>query len=191
MGSRRSTRQNTVVNRVAPPLRGSTMAQAMPSKLARARAQASHSHAPCTEQPAPAIQLAPVIQPAPALMASQAAQVGSRLSQPSRPIIEPGAFSPHFFADLTFRNSNLALEVYHPFIVQGAFHPSSSNLNSEQHLSGQVIELTSTLAQQMTLVNQLLQRTEIQRAPNEKSQSKTRVDEPFQQRPGKQLLNQS
>ncbi|KAM2570365.1 hypothetical protein TB2_010345 [Malus domestica] len=124
-------------------------------------------------------------------MASQAAQVGSRLSQPSRPIIEPGAFSPHFFADLTFRNSNLALEVYHPFIVQGAFHPSSSNPNSEQHLSGQVIELTSTLAQQMTLVNQLLQRTEIQRAPNEKSQSKTRVDEPFQQRLGKQLLNQS
>ncbi|KAM1807237.1 hypothetical protein ACFX11_030282 [Malus domestica] len=123
------------------------MDQAMPSKFARAQAQASYSHAPRTEQPAsvaqPAlvIQRAPVIQPAhaaqPTLMASQ---VGSRLSQLSRPIIKARAFSPHFSADLTFPNSNLALGVNHHSIVQGgAFHPSSSNPNGEQNLSRQVI----------------------------------------------------
>ncbi|KAM2071146.1 hypothetical protein ACFX1X_040137 [Malus domestica] len=53
MGSRRSMRQNAVVSRVAPPLQGSNIAQDMPSKLARARAQASHSHAPHIKQPAP------------------------------------------------------------------------------------------------------------------------------------------
>ncbi|KAM1859601.1 hypothetical protein ACFX13_011883 [Malus domestica] len=59
MGLRRSMRQNAIVSRVAPPLQGSTMAQAMPSKLARARAQASHSHAPRIEQPASVTQPAP------------------------------------------------------------------------------------------------------------------------------------
>ncbi|KAM2994325.1 hypothetical protein FF2_046310 [Malus domestica] len=97
-------------------------------------------------------------------------------------MIEPGAFSPHFFTDLIFPNSNLALGVYHTFITQGdAFRPSYSNPNGEQHLSRQVIELTSALAQQTTLVNQLLQRTEMQGAPDEVSRSRTRVDkEPLQ-----------
>ncbi|KAM1360453.1 hypothetical protein ACFX2F_047308 [Malus domestica] len=41
-------------------------AQVVPSKFARARAQASHSLASHTKQPAPTKQLAPVAQPAPA-----------------------------------------------------------------------------------------------------------------------------
>ena len=124
-------------------------------------------------------------------MTFQAAQVGPRLSQPSGPTIEPGAFSPHFFADLTFPNSSLAPGVNHHSTAQGGtFLPSSSNPNGEQHLSRQVIELTSALAQQTTLVNQLLQRTEIQRAPDEVSRSRTRADEPLHQRPGKQPVNQ-
>ncbi|KAM2609188.1 hypothetical protein TB1_037436 [Malus domestica] len=153
--------------------------QAVPSKFTWTQAQASHSHAPRTEQPAPVIQPAPAAQPA--LMASQAAQVDPRQSQPSG-IIEAGVFSAHFSADLTFPNSNLALGVNHPSIVQGgAFHPSSSNPNGEQNLSRQVIELTSTFVQQTTLVNQLLQR-----AHDEVSRSKTRADdEPLKQRPGK------
>ncbi|KAM1430410.1 hypothetical protein ACFX2I_046479 [Malus domestica] len=126
-------------------------------------------------------------------MVSQVAQVRPRQSQPSGPIIEAEAFSPHFSADLTFPNSNLALGVNHPFIVQrGAFHPSYSNPNGEQNLSRQVIELTSALAQQTTLVNQLLQRTEMHCAHDEVSRSRTRVDkEPFKQRPGKQPFNPS
>ncbi|KAM1536142.1 hypothetical protein ACFX1Z_015070 [Malus domestica] len=75
------------------------------------RSQASHSRASCTEQPTLVAQLAPATQPA--YVVSQAAQVGSRLSQPLGPIIEPGVFSPHFSADLTFPNSNIALRVYH------------------------------------------------------------------------------
>ncbi|KAM1521712.1 hypothetical protein ACFX10_011916 [Malus domestica] len=148
-------------------------------------------------QPAPDEQPTPVVQPAsfeqptltaqPAPVAFQAAQVGPRLSQPSGPTIEPGAFSPHFFMDLTFPNSNLAPGVYHISTAQGgAFLPSSSNPNGEQHLSRQVIELTSALAQQKTLVNQLLQRIRIQRTPDEVSRSRTRADEHFQQHPGKQ-----
>ncbi|KAM1891433.1 hypothetical protein ACFX14_034717 [Malus domestica] len=66
MGPRRSTRLNVVIGGVVPPLRGSTMAQAVPSKLARARAQALHSHASRIEQPAPDKQPTPVAQPAPA-----------------------------------------------------------------------------------------------------------------------------
>ncbi|KAM2144250.1 hypothetical protein ACFX1R_047955 [Malus domestica] len=124
-------------------------------------------------------------------MAFQAAQVGPRLSQPSGPTIEPGAFSPYFFADLTFPNSNLVPGVYHLSTAQGgAFLLSFSNPNGEQHLSRQVIELTSALAQQKTLVNQLLQRIGIQRAPDEVSRSRTRADEHFQQCPGKQPLDQ-
>ncbi|KAM1225196.1 hypothetical protein ACFX2G_044942 [Malus domestica] len=152
-------------------------------------------------QPAPNEQPTPVVQPAsfeqptltaqPAPVAFQAAQVGPRLSQPSEPTIEPEAFSPHFFVDLTFPNSNLAPGVYHLSTAQGgAFLPSSSNPNGEQHLSRQVIELTSALAQQKTLVNQLLQRIGIQRAPDEVFRSRTRADEHFQQRPGKQPLDQ-
>ncbi|KAM2018845.1 hypothetical protein ACFX1T_021728 [Malus domestica] len=147
------------------------------------------------EQPTPMAQPAPVEQPTltaqPALVAFQAAQVGPRLSQPSGPTIEPGAFSPHFFTDLTFPNSNLAPGVYHHSTAQGgAFLPSSFNPNGEQHLSRQVIELTSALAQQTTLVNQLLQRIGIQRAPDVVSRSRTRADGPFQQRPDKQPLDQ-
>ncbi|KAM2168866.1 hypothetical protein ACFX1Q_038266 [Malus domestica] len=128
MGLRRSMRQNAVVSRVAPSLQGSTMAQAMPSKLARARAQASHSHAPRIEQPAPVTQHAPTTQPASVIqlapaalptpaslppMVSQAAQVVPRISQLSRATIELGAFSLYFSADLTFPNLNLTTGVYH------------------------------------------------------------------------------
>ena len=147
-------------------------------------------------QPTPAEQPTPVVQPAlvahPTSLAFQAAQVGPRLSQPSGPTIEPGAFSPYFSADLTFPNSNLTLGVYHPSTAQGGtFLPSSSNPNGEQHLPRQVIELTSALAQQKTLVNELLQHTKMQHVPNKVSQRRTRADEePLQQRPGKQPLDQ-
>ena len=255
MGPRQSTRLNVVMGGVAPP-RSSTMAtthgeihsttimaQAMSSKLARARAQASHLHASHTKQPAPteqptfvalpalaampahaalpahAAQPAPEVQPTlvaqpapaeqptlvaqpalaeqptivaqPAPVAFQAAQIGPRLSQPSGPTIKQGAFPPRFSADLTFPNSNLAAGTYHTSIAQGSiFLPSSSNPNGEQHLSRQVIELTSALAQQTTLVNQLVQRTEMQRALGVVSRSRTRADEEsLQQRPGKQPLN--
>ncbi|KAM2984014.1 hypothetical protein FF2_009874 [Malus domestica] len=125
-------------------------------------------------------------------MASQAAQAGLRLSHPSGPIVEPVAFTPHFSADLTFPNSNLIPGVYYPSTAQGGtFHPSSSNPNGEQHLSRQVIKLTSTLAQQTTLVNQLLQHTEIQCAPDKVSRSRTRAnEEPLKQHSGNQPLNQ-
>ncbi|KAM1493089.1 hypothetical protein FF1_024923 [Malus domestica] len=75
-------------------------------------------------QPVPDEQPTPVVQPASveqltlvtqlAPVAFQAVQVGPRLSQPSGPTIEQGAFSPYLFADLTFPNSNLAHGVYHP-----------------------------------------------------------------------------
>ncbi|KAM2511934.1 hypothetical protein PS1_036263 [Malus domestica] len=111
-------------------------------------------------QPAPVIQHVLTALPAPAtlpLMVSQAAQVGSRISQLSEATIKPGAFSPYFTVDLTFPNSNLAPGAYCTSIAQGnTFIPSSSNPNGEQHLSRQVIELTSAFAQQTTLVNQLL-----------------------------------
>ncbi|KAM2937926.1 hypothetical protein FF1_037775 [Malus domestica] len=178
------------------------VAQPAPAKQPTPVAQPAPAKQPAlVTQPAPDEQPTPVVQPAsfeqptltaqPAPVAVQAAQVGPRLSQPSGPTIEPGAFSPHFFADLTFPNSNLAPGVYHLSTAQGgAFLPSSSNPNGEQHLSRQVIELTSALAQQKTLVNQLLQRIGIQRAPDEVSRSRTRADEHFQQRPGKQPLDQ-
>ncbi|KAM1553854.1 hypothetical protein ACFX1Z_006672 [Malus domestica] len=135
-----------------------TTARAVPSKAydTKAMTQTSHSHASRTEQPTP--------------VAFQIAQIDLRLVQPSRlqifgPTIEPGAFSPHFSSDLTFPNSNLALEVYHTSTAQGdAFLPSYSNPNREQHLSRQVIELTNAFVQQTTLVNQLLQRIEMQLA---------------------------
>ncbi|KAM2321644.1 hypothetical protein ACFXTH_018404 [Malus domestica] len=131
-------------------------------------------------QPASAAQFA--------LVAFQVARIDSRLVQSSRlqifgPTIEHGAFSPHSYAGLTFPNSNLTPGVYHTSTAQGdAFPPSYSNPNGEQHLSRQVIELTNALTQQTTLVNQLLQRTEMQRAPDEVFQSRTRADkEPLQQ----------
>ncbi|KAM1499519.1 hypothetical protein PS1_022585 [Malus domestica] len=124
-------------------------------------------------------------------MVSQAAQVGPRISQLSGATIKPGAFSPYFTADLTFPNSNLAPRAYCTSIAQGStFIPSYSNPNGEQHLSRQLIELTSAFAQQTTLVNQLLQRTENQCALDEVSLSRTRADEPLDQRPGKQPINQ-
>ncbi|KAM1996080.1 hypothetical protein ACFX15_029069 [Malus domestica] len=178
------------------------VAQPAPAKQPTPVAQPAPAKQPAlVTQPAPDEQPTPVVQPAsfeqptltaqPAPVAFQVAQVGPILSQPSGPTIEPGAFSPYFFADLTFPNSNLALGVYHISTAQGgAFLPSSSNPNGEQHLSRQVIELTSALAQQTTLVNQLLQRIGIQRAPDEVSRSRTRADEPFQQRPGNQPFDQ-
>ena len=121
----------------------------------RCRAQASHPRVPHAKQPTPVAQPALVAHPTP--VAFQAAQVGPRLSQPSGPTIEPGAFSRYFSAGLAFPNSNLASGVYHHSTAQeGTFLPSSSNPNGKQHLSRQVIELMSALAQQTTLVNQLL-----------------------------------
>ena len=70
------------------------------------------------EQPTQVAQPAPAAHPA--LVAFQAAQIDLRLVQLSwlqiyGPMIEPGAFSPHFSTDLTFPNSNLAPGVYHHF----------------------------------------------------------------------------
>ena len=222
MGPRRSTRLDVVLGGTAPPPRGSTMAptmvttrdkvhgtttmaqivsprqaQAIPHKVyaAKATAQASHSRASHTEQPAPVTKPAPAAQPAPtaqpAPMVSQAAQDGSRPFQLSGPIVEPGVISQPFFTDLTFTNSNLVPGINHLSTAQGGiFLPSSSNLSGD--LSRQVLQLTNALAQQTTLVNRFLQRTEIQHAPDEVSQSRTRVNkEPYQQRPGKQPINQT
>ncbi|KAM2605774.1 hypothetical protein TB2_034531 [Malus domestica] len=154
------------------------------------RAQASHLRTPHAEQPTPMAQSTFVV--------FQAAQIGPRLVQPSwlqisKSTIKLGAFSPHFSTDLTFPNSNLTLGVYHLSTAQGdTFLPSSSNPNGEQHLSRQVIKLTNALVQRMTLVNQLLQCTEMQRAPFKESQSRIRADEePHQQRPNKQPLGQT
>ncbi|KAM1453359.1 hypothetical protein ACFXTO_002981 [Malus domestica] len=201
-------KQPTPVAQPAPTKQPTSVAQPAlakqpaPAKQPTPVAQPALAKQPAlVTQPAPDEQPIPVVQPAsfkqptltaqPAPVAFQAAQVGPRLSQPSGPTIEPGAFSPHFFADSTFPNSNLAPGVYHISTAQGgAFLPSSSNPNGEQHLSRQVIELTSALTQQTTLVNQLLQRIGIQRAPDEVSRSRTRADEPFQQRPGKQPFDQ-
>ncbi|KAM1659045.1 hypothetical protein ACFXTN_043142 [Malus domestica] len=186
-----SIEQPTPVAQPAPAKQPALVAQPAPDEQPIPVIQPASVEQPTlTAQPAHAKQSALVTQPAPneqptlkaqtAPVAFQAAQVGPRLSQPSRPTIEPGAFSPYFFADLTFPNSNLAPGVYHSSTAQGgAFLPSSSNPNGEQHLSRQVIELTSALGQQTTLVNQLLQRIGIQRA-----------DGHFQQRPGKQPLDQ-
>ncbi|KAM2432439.1 hypothetical protein ACFX1W_019642 [Malus domestica] len=193
--------QPTPVAQPAPAKQPALVTQPAPDEQLTPVVQPASVEQPTlTAQPAPAEQSALVTQPAldeqPILtahhapVAFQAAQVDPRLSQPSGPTIEPGAFSPYFFTDLTFPNSNLAPGVYHISTAQGgAFLPSSSNPNGEQHLSRQVIELTSALAQQTTLVNQLLQRIGIQRAPDEVSRSRTRADEPFQQRPGKQPFN--
>ncbi|KAM1067862.1 hypothetical protein ACFX2B_022868 [Malus domestica] len=195
-------KQPTPVAQPAPAKQPALVTQPVPDEQPTPVVQPASFEQPIpVAQPAPARQPALVTQPAPdeqptltahhAPVAFQAAQVDPRLSQPSGPTIEPGAFSPYFFADLTFPNSNLAPGVYHISTAQGgAFLPSSSNPNGEQHLSRQVIELTSALAQQTTLVNQLLQRIGIQRAPDEVSRSRTRADEPFQQRPGKQPFDQ-
>ncbi|KAM1433344.1 hypothetical protein ACFXTO_015779 [Malus domestica] len=164
---------------------------ALPSRAQASHPYASHSEqsAPVeqptlvtqpapAEQPIPVAQLAPTEQPTfvaqPAFAAQyapvafQVAQIDPRLVQPSwfqisGPTIEPGAFSPHLSSDLTFPNSTFALGVYHTSIAQeDTFIPSYSNPNGEQHLSRQVIKLlTSALAQQTTLVNQLLQCTEM------------------------------
>ncbi|KAM1391938.1 hypothetical protein ACFX2I_019593 [Malus domestica] len=193
-----SVEQPTPVAQPAPAKQPALVTQPAPDEQLTPVVQPASVEPPTlTAQPAPAEQPALVTQPAPdeqptltahhAPVAFQAAQVDPRLSQPSGPTIEPGAFSPYFFVNLTFPNSTLAPGVYHISTTQGgAFLPSSSNPNGEQHLSRQVIELTSALAQQTTLVNQLLQRIGIQRAPDEVSRSRTRADGHFQQRPGKQ-----
>ena len=63
-----------------------------------------------------------------------------------------------------------------------------SNPNDEHHLPQQVANLTSALAYQITLVNQLLEHMEMQRAPDEVSSSRTRTEErdSFQRRLGKE-----
>ncbi|KAM2523279.1 hypothetical protein PS1_030121 [Malus domestica] len=59
-----------------------------------------------------------------------------------------GSIFTTFSSDLTFPNSNLTPIVYHTSTAQGdTFIPSSSNPNGEQHLSRQVIELTSALTE--------------------------------------------
>ncbi|KAM2417368.1 hypothetical protein TB1_023632 [Malus domestica] len=126
-----------------------------------------------TEQPTFVAQLPSTTQSAP--VAFQVAKIDPRLVQLSwlqisRLTTEPGTFSPYFSADLAFPNSNLAPRVYHTSTAQeDAFIPSYSNPNGEQHLSRQVIELMSALAQQTTLANQPLQRIKMQRAPDEVS----------------------
>ncbi|KAM1353165.1 hypothetical protein ACFX2H_032681 [Malus domestica] len=181
-----SVEQPTPVVQPASVEQPTPVAQPAPVEQPTLTAQPAPAEQPTlVTQPAPDEQPTPVAQPAP--VAFQAAQVNPRLSQPSEPTIELGAFSPYFFTDLTFPNSNLAPGVYHPSTAQGgAFLPSSSNLNGEQHLSRQVIELMSALTQHTTLVNQLLQRIRIQRALDEVSRSRIRADIPFQQCPGKQ-----
>ena len=193
VGPRRSTRLNVALGEMAPLPRGSTMgttAVTTRSEVhgATAAVQASRSRSPRVEHPAPAAKPAPAARPAPVV--SQAARVGPK---PSRPTVEPMAVPQPFFTDLTLTNPNLVPGINHPSTAQeGVFPSSSSNLSGEQNLSRQVMELTSALAQQTTLVNRLLQRTEIQRAPDEVSRSRTKADEePFQQRPGKQPINQT
>ncbi|KAM2835145.1 hypothetical protein PS2_032107 [Malus domestica] len=152
-------KQHALVTQPAPDEQPPPVVQPAPVEQPTLTAQLAPAEQPAlVTQPAPDKQPTPVAQPAPieqstltaqpAPVAFQAAQVGPRLSQPSGPTIKPGAFSPHFFMDLTFPNSNLAPGVYHPSTAQGgAFLPSSFNPNGEQHLSRQVIELTSALAQ--------------------------------------------
>ncbi|XP_050113899.1 uncharacterized protein LOC126592216 [Malus sylvestris] len=67
-----------------------------------------------------------------------------------------------------------------------AHHPSSSNPNGKHNLPQQVTNLTNTLAQQTTLVNQLFECIEMRRIPDEVSRSRTRAVERdlFQRRPG-------
>ncbi|KAM1884971.1 hypothetical protein ACFX14_037705 [Malus domestica] len=144
------------------------------------RAQASHPCASHSEQPTLVAQLTLAAQSAP--VAFQVAQIHPRLVQLSRLqisklTIKPGTFSAYFSADLAFPNSNLAPGVYHISTAQEyAFIPRYSKPNREQHLSQEVIELTNALAQQTTLVNQLLQR-----ALDEVSRSRTRANkEPLQ-----------
>ncbi|KAM1453099.1 hypothetical protein ACFXTO_002751 [Malus domestica] len=87
MGPRRSTRLNVVIGGVVPPLQGSTMAQAVPSKLARVQAQASHLYASCAEQPVPDKQPTLVAQPAPAKQPTLVAQPAPD-EQPT-PVVQP------------------------------------------------------------------------------------------------------
>ncbi|KAM1355816.1 hypothetical protein ACFX2H_029823 [Malus domestica] len=73
------------------------------------------------------------------------------------------------------------------------YYPDCSNLNGKPYLPQQVANLTNALTQQTTLVNQFLKHIEMQRVPDEVSQSKTRAEErdPFQGLPGKKLFNPS
>ena len=140
----------TTMAQIVPP----RQVQAVPHKAhsAKATARASNSRASRIEQPAPVTKPAPAAQPAsaaqPAPMVYQAAQVGSRPFQLPGPTVEPGVISQPFFTDLTLPNSNLVPGFNHPSTAQGGiFLPSSSNLSGEQHLSRQVMELTSALVQ--------------------------------------------
>ena len=214
VGPRRSTRLNVALGEMAPLPRGSTMGTTAVTTRGEvhgttAAVQASHSRAPRVEQPAPGAcscpcspacscsQACPCNQACPCIPAcpvvSQTARVSPKPSRPSGPTVELRPVPQPFFADSTLINPNLVPGINHPSTAQeGVFLSSSSNLSGEQYLSRQVMELTSALAQQTTLVNRLLQRTEIQRAPDEVSRSRTRADEePFQQRPGKQPINQT
>ena len=194
VGPRRSTRLNVTLGEMAPLPRGSTMGTTAMTTRGEVHGTTPAAKPAHAAQPAPAAKPAHATKPAPAArpapVVSQAARVGprpSRPSQPSGPIVEPRAVPQPFFADLTLINPNLVPIINHPSTAQeGVFLSNSSNLSGEQNLSRQVMELTSALAQQTTLVNRLLQRTEIQRAPDEVSRSRARADEePFQQRLGK------
>ena len=160
VGPRRSTRLNVTLGETAPPPRGSTMGTTAVTTRGEVHdtttaVQASHSRPPHVEQ------LAPAAKPAHTALPAHAAQPAPVVSQAAR--VVPGTI--------------------HPSVArEGVFLSSSSNLSGEQNLSRQVMKLTNALAQQTTLVNQLLQRTEIQRALEE---------EPFWQRPGKQPINQT
>ncbi|XP_068309833.1 alpha/beta-gliadin clone PW8142-like [Pyrus communis] len=187
--------QPTPVAQPAPTEQPTLVAQPAPAEQSALVAQPTPvvQLAP-TEQPTPVAQPAPVAQSAP--VGFQASQIGPRLVQSSRLqisglMIKPRAFSLYFSADLTFPSSNLAPRVYHTSAAQGeTFLLNSSNPNGEQHLSRQVIELISALAQQTTLVNQLLQRTKMQCVPNEVPQRRTRANkEPLQQHLDKQPLD--
>ncbi|KAM0973797.1 hypothetical protein ACFX2C_017076 [Malus domestica] len=109
-------------------LHGQREPNTLPSPAQTSHPCASHAEQPTlVAQPAPVAQHTPDEQPTlvaqPAPVAFQAAQIDPRLVQPFRlqisgPTIELGAFSPYFYADLTFPNSNLTPGVYHISIAQ-------------------------------------------------------------------------
>ncbi|KAM1861692.1 hypothetical protein ACFX13_013741 [Malus domestica] len=66
--------------------------------------------------------------------------------------------------------SSFVPAIYYTSTTHGdAHHPGFSNPNGEHHLPQSVTNLKNALAQQTTLVNQLLERIEMQRAPDEVS----------------------
>ncbi|KAM1602845.1 hypothetical protein ACFX1Z_029515 [Malus domestica] len=80
---------------------------------------------------------------------------------------------------------------YTSTIHEDTHFPISSNLNGKHHLLQQVANLINALAQQTTLVNQLLECIEMQRTLDEVSRSKIRAEEHdlFQRHPDKKPLS--